>query len=133
MAGFEFAYLANGGTAPTIQNIVVADAEVLSAGELVNLESGELDAAATADTALVGAMVQDVNNADDGLSGHVITDQDAVYSVEDNNARVIGATLDIAAGGMGVTTSSNADLIVVRTSTATERTLVMFNNTHYQD
>ena len=133
MAGFEFAYLANGGTAPTIQTIVAADAEVFTAGEIVNLESGELDAGASGDTAFVGAVVQDLNNAGDGLSCAVITDQDAVYSVVDDNLRLQGATLDLAVGGLGVTTSSNADFIVVKTSSATERTLVMFNNTHYLD
>lgn len=131
--GFTFAYLANGGSTPLIQDIVVADAEVLSKGELVNLESGELDAGATADTALVGACVEDCDNTADGLSCAVITNQDAVYSVVDNNARLVGATLDIGSGGLTVAADSNSDLIVVKTSTATEPTLVMFNNTHYLD
>ena len=56
----------------------------------------------------------------------VITDPDAVYSTYDQNARVAGATLDIAGttGQMTLATSSNVDLLVVATSTATERTLV---------
>lgn len=132
MAGFTFAYSLS-GTAPIIEKITVANDEVLSKGELVNLESGELDAGASGDTALVGVCLEDVDNADDGLTCAVIVNEDAVYSVVDNNARVKGATLDIASGGMGVTTSSNADLIVVEDSTATEPTLVTFNNTHYLD
>lgn len=130
--GFTFAYTLGGG-APIIESIVVADGENLSKGELVNLESGELDAGASGDTALVGACVEDCNNADDGLSCAVITNQDAVYSVVDNNARLKGATLDIGSGGLTVTGTSNADLIVVETSTATEVTLVAFNNSHYMD
>jgi hypothetical protein len=133
MTGFTFAYLQNGGTAPTIQELTVADAEVLSKGELVNLESGELDAAATGDTALVGAVLADVDNTADGLTAKVIVDQDAVYAVTDGNARVIGATLDIGAGGLTVAASSNADLIVVADSSATEKTLVTFNNSHFMD
>lgn len=133
MAGFTFAYLKNGGTAPTIIQQTVADTVVLSKGEMVNLESGELTTAVTADTALFGVVIADCDNTDDGLSAWVITDEDAVYSVVDANARVAGATLDIATGALGVTTSSNADLIVVADSTATEPTLVTFNNTHYLD
>jgi hypothetical protein len=130
--GFTFAYCLD-GSAPIIQDIVVADAEVLSKGELVNLESGELDAAATADTALVGACVEDCDNTADGLSCAVIVNEQAVYSVTDANARLQGATLDIGAGGLTVAATSNADLIVVATSTASEPTLVTFNNTHYLD
>jgi hypothetical protein len=49
--------------------------------------------------------------------------------VVDNNARLIGATLNItgATGAQGVTTSSNKEFVVVRTSTATEETLVRIN------
>ena len=122
--GFEFRYCANGGE-QIIKTFVVANDEVLSKGELVNLESGELDAGATNDAALVGAMCESLNNADDGLTGRVTINPDAVYAVTDANARLAGATLDMATGAMGVTTSSNVDLIVVETSTATEETLVM--------
>lgn len=132
MAGFEFAYCLHGG-APQIQKITIADTVVLSQGEMVNLETGELTTAVTADTLLVGVCLEDVDNTDDGLSAHVIVSEDAVYSVEDNNARLKGATLDIATGALGVTTDNNSDLIVVKDSTATERTLVTFNNNHYLD
>ena len=97
----------------------------------MNLESGELDAGATGDTALVGVPVTDVDNADDGLSVRCIMNPNAVYRVTDLNARVAGALLDIATGGLGVTTDSNHDLIVVEDSLATEPTLVTFNGTHY--
>jgi hypothetical protein len=133
MTGFTFSHLLNGGNAPTIREMVIADGEVLSKGELVNLESGELDAAATGDTALVGAVLADVDNTADGLTAKVIVDEDAVYAVVDANARLAGATLDIGAGGMTVAASSNADLIVVKTCTDAEPTLVAFNNTHFMD
>jgi len=65
----------------------------------------------------------------------VITDWDAVYEVYDANARVIGATLDIAGttGAMTVAASSNVDLLVVADSTASEPTLVMIaHGEHWQ-
>ncbi len=134
MAGFQFAYKMS-GSSPTIYTIPVKAAAVLSAGELVNLESGYADAAATADAALMGIALHAADNTS-GSSGDinvdVIVDPDAVYAVDDANARVAGATLDIASGGMGVTTSSNADLIVVAPCTASERTLVRIQRSqHY--
>lgn len=129
---FEFAYSLS-GTAPIIERLVVKASAVLSKGELVNLESGEVDAAATSDTALVGIACEDCDNTADGLSVDVIVNEDAVYRVVDANARAKGATLDIASGGLLVAASSNADLIVVEASSATEPTLVTFNQTHYLD
>lgn len=129
---FEFAYSLS-GTAPIIEKITVADTVVLSIGEMVNLESGELTTAVTADTALVGVAIEAVDNTDDGETCAVIVNEDAVYRITDANARSKGDTLDIATGALGVTTSSNADLIVVEDSTSSEPTLVTFNNTHYLD
>jgi hypothetical protein len=65
------------------------------------------------------------------LTVDVIINPNAIYSVVDANARSVGDTLDIAAGGMGVASSSNADLLVVRDSTEDELTLVTFNGTHF--
>lgn len=131
MAGFTWAYNLSGGT-PLILEFVVADTEVISAGELLNLESNEATAAATNDAALIGAALQDVDNTADGLTVKAIANPDAVYSVADANARAAGATLDIATGGMGVAASSNVDLIVVRDCAADEPTLVMIaHGEHY--
>jgi hypothetical protein len=121
------------GAAPIIRNQTIADTVVLSKGEMVNLETGELTTAVTGDTALYGVTAEAVDNTDDGLSCAVYINENAVFSVVDANARLAGATLDIATGALGVAASSNADLIVVEDSTATEPTLVTFNNTHYLD
>ena len=129
---FIFAYTLD-GSAPIIENITVANAVVLSKGEMVNLETGELTTAVTADTALVGVTTEACDNTADGLKCAVVTNESAVYSVVDANARLKGATLDIETGGLLVTGTSNADLIVVEDSAATEDTLVTFNNTHYLD
>lgn len=124
-AGFRFRYRLSGG-APTIQTLTFKDTETLSKGDLVNLEGGEVDLAATNDSALVGAVLETKAGTDSTTTIMVITDQDAVYGVYDANARAIGATLDIAGttGAMTVAASANADLIVVANSTAEEETLV---------
>ena len=56
----------------------------------------------------------------------MICDEDAVYATSDANARVFGATLDIdgATGAQTVAASSNVDVVVVASSTASEPTLV---------
>jgi len=135
MAGFTFAYRESGG-APTIQDLTFKDTETLTKGDLVNLESGQIDLAATNDTAFVGVALETKAGTTAVSTLKVITDVDAVYSVVDNNARLIGATLDIAGatGAMTVTTSSNADVQVVANSSATEPTLVRFNvGKHFKD
>ncbi|MGB1284892.1 MAG: hypothetical protein ACPG7F_00045 [Aggregatilineales bacterium] len=123
--GFRFDHCQS-GESPNIQKLVFKDSETLTKGDLVNLESGEVDLAATADTALLGMVVQTLAGTDSVTEIEVITSQDAVYRVYDANARVIGATLDIAGatGLMTVAASSNADLVVVANSTASEETLV---------
>lgn len=131
--GFKFMYRLSGGPA-TVQSLTFKDTETLYKGDLVNLESGEIDLAATGDTALVGMVLKTTAGTDSTTTVEVITDADAVYAVYDANARAIGATLDIsgAAGSQTIATSSNADLLVVADSTADEWTLVTFNGTHYQ-
>lgn len=131
---FQFAYKMSGG-APTIYDLPVKASSVVSVGEIVNLESGFVDGGATADTALVGIALEAANNtggSNGDLSVKCIVDPDAVYSIVDANARVAGATLDLASGAQGVTTSSNADVIVVAPSSATEDTLVrIVRSQHY--
>lgn len=133
-AGFRFSHRLSGGS-PTIQTLTIKDDETLTKGDLVNLEGGEIDLAATNDTALVGAVLETKAGTDSTTTYKVITDFDAVYRVYDANARVIGATLDIAGttGAMTVAASNNVDLIVVADSTATEETLVMIaHGKHWQ-
>lgn len=125
-AGFRFRYRQGGGQ-PTIQTLTIKDTETLTKGDLVNIETGEIDLAATNDTAITGVVLETKAGTDSTTTYKVITDADAVYGVYDPNARVIGATLDIAGatGAMTVAASSNVDLIVVANSTAAEETLVM--------
>lgn len=132
--GFRYRYRMNGGK-PTIQTLTCKDTETLSKGDLANLESGEIDLAATADTNLVGQILETKAGTDSVTEYKVITDPDAVYGVYDANARVKGATLDIsgATGAQTIATSSNKELVVVETSTALEETLVRINIGKHHD
>lgn len=133
MAGFTFSHRLSGAK-PTIQDLLCKDTETLTAGDLANLETGELDLAATADTNLVGVILETAAGTDSTTRYKVITDADAVYRVTDNNARLVGATLDIAGatGAQAVATSSNKEFVVVAESTATQPTLVRINvGKHY--
>lgn len=129
-AGFTWAGSLD-GSEPIVQKFVVKASAVISAGELVNLESGEADAAATGDTALIGAAVNSVDNTADGEVVYVIINPGAIYAVKDANARAAGATLDIGTGGMTVAASSNADLLVTADSSSSQPTLVTFNGKHF--
>lgn len=127
-AGFRYKYRMNGGN-PTIMDLLYKDTETLSVGDIVNLESGEIDLAATGDTALLGVVLETQAGTDSTTRAKVIVDGDAVYEVYDANARLKGATLDIAGttGAQTIASSSNKEFVVHAESTATEPTLVRFN------
>lgn len=128
MAGFTFRYRLSGG-APTIESLTIKDTETLTNGDILNLESGEVDLGATGDTNLIGCCLNTAAGTDSTTKYDVLTDDDAVYAVTDANVRVKGDTLDLtgATGAQGVTTSSNKEFVVVVASSATEETLVRFN------
>lgn len=128
MAGFTFRASPSVPT-PTIKTLTFKDTETISAGDMVNLEAGEVDLGATGDTAFLGCALQTVAGTDSVSKIRVITDRDAIYAVADANARKIGDTLDLrgATGAQGVAASSNKEFVVVADSLATEETLVRFN------
>lgn len=125
---FVFAFRESGG-APTIVDLLFKDTETLTKGDLVNLETGEVDLLATGDTNALGVVLETKSGTDSTTRIKVIIDEDAVYSVVDNNARLLGAALDVAGttGAMTVASSSNKNFVVARESSATEPTLVRFN------
>lgn len=125
MSGFKWAWNEGGG-APIIQTFVVKNAAVITEFSILNFESGEVDLAATNDTELIGVAVEAADNTADGLSVRVMVNNDSVWAVDDANARTVGDTLDIGSGALTVAASSNVDLVVVRTSSATEPTYVKF-------
>lgn len=111
----------------TYQQLLSKDTATHTRGDLVNLESGEVQIAATNDTAILGVVTETKSCTDSTTYIEVIVDADAVYGVYDANARVLGEQLDITGttGAMTVTTDSNHDVVVVAPSTAAEETLVM--------
>lgn len=128
MAGFKYRFRESGGT-PTIISLLFKDTETLTKGDILNLESGEVDLGATSDANLLGAAVETKAGTDSTTLIQVIVDEDAVYGVTDANARAVGDTLDLsgATGAQTVASSSNKEFVVVRRSSASEETLVRIN------
>jgi len=126
-AGFKYEGRLGGGP-DLIRNFTFKDTETLTKGDLVNLESGEVDLGATNDAGFVGAARETKAGTDSTTEIECYWAPDAIYSVYDANARAMGATLDIAGttGAMTIASSSSVDLIVVGGLGADERTLVMF-------
>lgn len=128
--GFKFMYRLYAPTKPpTVQPLTFKDTETLTKGDMLNLESGEVDLGATNDTTFIGIALETKAGTDSTTTIEVITDFDAVYAVYDANARKIGDFLDLSGttGQQTVTTASNNDFIVVANSTALEWTLVRVN------
>lgn len=99
---------------PRLAKFTIKDTETLTIGDMVNLESGEIDLAATSDTALLGA-VQETKAGVDSTTEYVVIDEPfAIYAVWDTTDRAVGAQLDIAGntGAQGVAASSNNEFIV---------------------
>ena len=146
--GFEWRYNLSGGD-PLIMKFVMKDSETLTRGDMLNIESGEVDLAATGDVALCGIFLgpDDPDDAVDGKPGTVagtdsttvvqaMVNPDAVYAdTSDTSARLAGATLDIAGatGAQTVAASSNTEFVVVaRKLQASDETLLQICSTsHY--
>ena len=144
---FTFRYTLNGNP-PLILPFLFKDTETLTVGDLVNVESGEIDLAATNDATLAGGFVGAEDPGDSAISnpgvvagtdsttyGLAIVSPDAVYGVADTSARLAGATLDLsgATGAQTVAASSNVDLVVVQTKkNNSDEVLVMIaHGEHY--
>jgi hypothetical protein len=127
MAGFELAYTLHGGDAHKLE-LAVASGQTFTAGALVELASGEATVAVTAHADILGVCTG-LDAA--GTTATVVVDPLAVYRIDDATARALGATLDIASGARGITTNSNADLVVVGKSPAGAPTLVKIATTQH--
>jgi len=146
--GFKWRYNISGGR-PLILTFIMKDSETFTRGDMLNLESGEVDLMATGDVAAVGVFVgpENPNDATDGQPGivagtdsttvvKVIANPDAVYGdPNDTSARSAGALLDIsgATGAQTVASASNNEFVVVqRKRESTEETRLQFTApTHY--
>ena len=132
--GFRYRGRRSGGPA-TVQDILCKDTETLTRGDMANLETGEIDLGATGDTNFLGMIQETAAGTDSTTRFRVIVDADAIYGVYDPNARLKGATLDIAGatGAQTIAASSNKEFVVYATSTADEETLVCFNTGKHVD
>ena len=146
--GFEWRYNISGGR-PLILTFLMKDTETLTRGDMLNLESGEVDLLATGDVAAVGIFVgpENPNDSVDGKPGTLsgtdsttlvkaIVNPDAVYAdTNDTNARLAGALLDVsgAPGAQTLATASNNEFVVVeRKRQASDENRVQFTApTHY--
>jgi hypothetical protein len=127
-AGFRFmGRMSKGST--TIIRLKFKDTETLTKGDMLNVESGEIDLGATGDTALIGIALKTIAGVDSTTEIEVIADDDAIYAVYDPNARVVGAFLDLtgATGAQSVGSATNNEFIVIAPSAADELTLVRIN------
>ena len=146
--GFTWRYNVSGGR-PLILKLLMKDSETLTKGDMLNLESGEVDLMVTSDVAAVGVFMgpDDPDDATDGQPGvvagtdsttlvQVIANPDAVYAdPNDTNARLAGALLDIsgATGAQTLASASNNEFVVVeRKRQSSDETRVQFTApTHY--
>lgn len=144
---FDHVFNISGGP-PLVEEFLFQDTETLTKGDLVNINAGEIDLAATDDANLAGAFQGAANPEDEDPAGQVagtdsvtrglaIINPDAVYAVVDANARNAGDPLDLAGatGAMTVAANANTDLTVVRSKrAATDLTLVKIAvNEHFLD
>ena len=144
---FQWRFNLSGGP-PLVLPFQFKDTETLTNGDLVNVEAGEIDLAATADANLAGQFLGAENPNDAAITNPgvvggtdsttwalAIVNPDAVYGVADANARNAGADLDVsgAPGAQTVAASSNNELRVVKTKkAAADETLVIIQPTeHY--
>ena len=146
--GFEWRYNVSGGR-PLILTFLMADTETFTRGDMMNVASGEVDLAATADVGLAGVFLGP-ENPDDAVDGKpgtvagtdsttivkVIVNPDAVYAdANDTVARLAGALLDIsgATGAQTVAASSNTEFVVVerKRQSSDETRLQIASTSHY--
>jgi uncharacterized protein YbcI len=132
LPGFEFRYRLN-GEQPRIRRLRFKSTETLSNGDMLNLESGQVDLGASGDDHLVGVAQQTKAGTGETTYIEVIVDGDAVYAVQDGSARVKGVTLDLtgATGMQGVVEALDGGLEVVVDCGAAEETLVRIRVGHH--
>ena len=128
--GFRFRGRKGENQRATIQNLVLNASITLTAGDLVTETGGKIVLGVTGATNFLGVVYETKAGTGSTTKYRVCVDADAIYGVYDNNARVKGATLDIAGttGAQTVATSSNKEFVVYATkANASDETLVCFN------
>lgn len=145
--GFKWVYNLSGGR-PLVQDLFMKDSETFTLGDMMNLESGEVDLAATGNTGILGVFAgpQDPDDTKNGSPGvvegtdsttivRVIVNPDAVYEdPDDTNSRNAGALLDLtgSTGAQALTGSNNTEFVVVerKRQTADPTRFMILKETH---
>lgn len=141
---FFHVYNLSGGR-PLILEITAKDTESLHEGDMLNVETGEADLAATNDTAFMGVLVSasdpasytriagatygTINAVDSTTVLKAVANPDAVYTDRvTGTARLAGVQLDIAGATAAqvLATDSNHDFNVIKSVTSSEEPLVIF-------
>ena len=120
---FRPAYNFHGGGEPVQKGpYTVATGITVTQGMGCMLSSGEVTTSTTSSSHAGFAV------ADAAAGAEVyLYDVSTVMAIVDANARIDGASLDFDTGAQAVTSKTNDDVVVVRTSTSSEDTLVMIH------
>ena len=137
MAGFIWAYNLSGGR-ELVYEFVMSDTDTLTVGDLLNIESGEVDLAIASDADMLGPMAG-ASDPDDNVAGQAgrvagtdsvtkvraTVNPDAVLTAIDLNARLAAVNLDLAGatGAQVYTSATQNTFLVVKDSSAVEETL----------
>ena len=148
---FNWRYNLSAGR-PLVLTYYMKDTETLTKGDIINIETGEADLGVTTDVAFAGQMLGAATPTEEKDSNGVLTpgvvsgtdsttiikaiaNPDAVYGVNDANARQPGALLDIsgATGAQTVGASSNTEFVVVerKNQTSDETRVQIISTNHY--
>tara|TARA_Y100000310_G_scaffold126272_3_gene125043 strand:+ start:3206 stop:3661 length:456 start_codon:yes stop_codon:yes gene_type:complete len=145
---FSWRYNISGGR-PLVLSFLMKDTETLTIGDLLTLDTGEVDLAATNDTTMIGRFEGPSDPADskkgepgvvEGTDSTTVVratvNPDAVYADKsDTNARLAGVNLDISGttGAMKLATDSNSDVITVerKLQNADETRVMIAPGEHY--
>ena len=125
MSGFEFSHRLSGGV-PTIRRIPIKGLQILTAGDMLNLEDGEADLAIAGDTGVIGVALETEAGSDAPSYVDVIIDADAVYSAQDPDTRRRGDGIDVsgATGAQLIAGRDGGPFLVVADSDAGMPTLI---------
>ena len=131
-SGFRYAgELQSPSAPPILQTFKFKDTETLTKGDLLNLESGEVDLAAQGDTAIIGIANETKSGTDSTTDIEVIVLNDtSIFEKYDATARTIGGSLRLGtsttSGALDLASSTSGTEMfqIVASSTTAENTLL---------
>jgi RNA polymerase sigma factor (sigma-70 family) len=131
--GFDFRFRQHGG-GPTVRRFSSKDPGAVGVGDLVSIVDGRVTCGRGGGPALLGAVREHSNGAPGSLE--IVVDPDAVYAVDDGEARTAGTLLGLTGetGGQGVAKRDRGgELMVVVDCRAGGDTLVRIRFDHHRE